>query len=114
MSAHGLRGFAVGVLSLTALEVLVSSKNAAGSVAGAATGISGLVQRALDPTVAAIPNPAGYQPGGSSGGFLQKLKNNMTWASDTTGGATIVPAVQTTPTTTAPTPSVRGPSTVSA
>lgn len=85
---RGLRGFAVGVLSLTFLEVLVTSSNASGAVGGALTTVAGLAQRALDPTVAAIPNRANWSGSQSleqkALGYLKYLPVNATSPAPTT------------------------------
>lgn len=91
-----LRGFAVGFLSLTFLEVVVTSSNAAGAAGTLASLLDSVVTRALDPAVAAIPNPAGYNPAahaaGTPGDVLKFLAQN---ASDTTAPSTPAPAPQT-------------------
>lgn len=95
---RGLRGFAVGVLSLTFLEVLVTSSNATGAVGGALSTVAGLAGRALDPTVAAIPNRANWTDPKQS--LAQKALGDLKYLplSDTS------PA----PTTTTPPPAAPG------
>lgn len=79
-----LRGFAVGFLTLTFLEVVVTSSNAVNAAGGLASLLNSVVTRALDPTVAAIPNPAGYDPAvhaaGGPGAVLQFLSQNISAA----------------------------------
>jgi hypothetical protein len=51
---HGLRGAVTAWLSLIALQAVVA--NGSGQVAGALSAVAGLVNRALSPNVAAIPD----------------------------------------------------------
>lgn len=51
-----LRGVAVGFLSLTALQAVVSDRNASGRIGELARGVSGLIQAVLDPRRPAIPD----------------------------------------------------------
>lgn len=67
-------GFVGGVLALTALEAVVSSRGASGRVSGALNGVASLIQRISDPEVPAIPdlrlsrtvNPSVNQPKSST------------------------------------------------
>jgi hypothetical protein len=55
MGGHALRGAVTAWLGLIVLQAVVST-GGSGRVAGAFTGIAGLVNRALDPNVPAIPD----------------------------------------------------------
>lgn len=55
----GVRGAAVAVLSLTALETVVSSTGAADRTSGILSGVASIIDRVLSPTVPAIPNLSG-------------------------------------------------------
>lgn len=52
----GWRGLLGAWLALAALQAIGSSPAATGRVGGALSGVAGLVRRALDPTVPAIPD----------------------------------------------------------
>lgn len=52
----GWRGLFGAWLALAALQAIGSSSAATGRVGGALSGVAGLVRRALDPTVPAIPD----------------------------------------------------------
>lgn len=66
-------GFVSGILTLTALEVVLGSTDASGRVGGLLAGAGSLVRRAASPDIAAIPDlahttapastgPAVYEP----------------------------------------------------
>lgn len=61
-------GFVGGVLALTALEAVLSSRHATGRVTGAFAGLATLLQHIADPTIPAIPDlrPAAAQTATSS------------------------------------------------
>lgn len=69
----GFRGVLAGVLVLVALEAVLSTDTAANRTSGVFGALAGLVDRLLDPNVAAIPDRSGgsaiadviYYPSGS-------------------------------------------------
>lgn len=67
MARGAVRGFAAGALGLIALQGLTSDKSA-GKVSGLVGTITGLVDRALDPNVPAIPDHSTKSSASSSGG----------------------------------------------
>lgn len=67
-----LRGIAVGVLGLAALDVAVSTDQAASRLGGLATGAAGLLRAFIDPSVPAIRDRSGCLDGGGAGGHGKK------------------------------------------
>lgn len=66
---HGLRGAVTAWLALIALQTI--STRGSGKVAGAFTAIDGLVKRALDPSVPAIPDRrTGAGTSSSASGYI--------------------------------------------
>jgi hypothetical protein len=54
-----LRGAFTAVLGLVALETVLSSPQAADRSSGLLTGVAGIIDHALNPAIAAIPNLSG-------------------------------------------------------
>jgi hypothetical protein len=65
---HAVRGAVTAWLSLIALQAIVA--NGSGKVADAFAGVAGLVDRALDPKVPAIPDRRDGAPSAYSGATL--------------------------------------------
>jgi hypothetical protein len=68
MGGHALRGMVSAWLALIALQTITTSGS--GRVADALSGIDGLVKRALDPGVPAIPDRRDGAPSATSGATL--------------------------------------------
>lgn len=81
------QGFAVGVLSLTLLEVVVSSQAAAQRTGGIFQGAANLVRKFLDPAVPAFAKPAPSSSGSAPnyGGGPQSFGGSKTGQAPTPG-----------------------------